>query len=291
MAVADTALSIGGEGRFGGAFDITNSTAAVESRMQLNFTVTTETDSGVQFGIFTRVRASGGANATFSGPRVSASFSGLTVSVGNVSGAIESHSAAAGGTMGYTGMSFANFGGVYATGTDLQLYTSIGGGARQRIGASYAIDGLSVGVSYQRAQPAVAGVATTATEAAVAPVAAQASSVEVAGSYTMEGFTVSAGASTGAARYQTARVAYNAGDFGVSLIGTRFSGNTHITAGGTYNLGDMGTIGAYAGQHAGANVGGVSYRYGLGGGATIGAGIERVATGDNKAEVGVAFSF
>ena len=271
MAVADTAVSIGGEGRFGGAFDITNSTATVESRMQLNFNVTTETDDGIQFGIFTRVRASGGAEGTFSGPRVSASFSGFTVSVGNVSGAIESHSAAAGGTMGYTGMSFANFGGVYS-GSNLMRYHSIGGlqagGSAERIGVSYAIDGLSVGATYERGQTA-----------------------ELAASYTMEGFTVSAGASNAAGSYRTARVAYDAGDFGVSLIGTQFGGDTYITAGGTYNMGDMGTIGAYAGQHAGANVGGLSYRYSLGGGATIGAGIERAVTGGNNAEIGVAFSF
>ena len=185
-----------------------------------------------------------------------------------MSGAIEAHSGSVAGGFGYTGASFAAFGGIYAAGTELQLYDSFGGGRAEMIGASYAIDGFSIGVTHQRD-----------------------GDTEVAATYTMDGITVSAGASNSDAKYRTARIAYDAGDFTVGLIGTRFGGENLITVGGSYNLGDMGTIGAYAGEHAGTNVGGLSYRYSLGGGATIGAAIERLSTGADRAEAGVIFSF
>jgi len=148
------------------------------------------------------------------------------------------------------------------------LYDSFGGGRAEMIGASYALDGFSVGVTYERDGDA-----------------------EIAATYTMDGFTISAGASNGDAEYRTVRVGYAAGDFTVGLIGTQYGGNDLITVGGSYNLGDMGTFGAYAGDHAGNTVGGVSYRYSLGGGATIGAAIERLSNGNDSAEAGVVFSF
>lgn len=247
------------------AADRTNN---IESRVNLNFSATTETDGGVSLSYFARVRTNNAQAGTFNGHRLSASFSGLTATVGNMSGAVEAHSGSVVGGFGYTGGSFASFGGIYSGGNDLVWYASNGGGLGQMVGLSYAISGFSVGVTHQKD-----------------------GDTEVAATYSMDGLTISAGASNADAEYRTVRVGYNAGDFTVGLIGTQFDGNDLITVGGSYNMSDIGTFGAYAGDHAGDTVGGVSYRHSLGGGATLGVAIERLANGTDRAEAGVVFNF
>jgi len=240
----------------------------IESRVNLNFSASTETDGGVKLSVFSRVRTNNAQAGTFNAHRISASVSGLTATVGNMSGAIEANSGSVTGGFGYTGGSFASFGGVYSAGTDLDLYASNGAGVGQMAGLSYAMGGLTVGVTHQRD-----------------------GDTEVAATYTMDGLTVSAGASDSASEYRTVRVGYNAGDFTVGVIATQFAGDNLVTVGGSYSMSDVGTFGAYFGDHAGDNVAGVSYRHSLGGGATFGVGIERLANGTDRAEAGVVFSF
>jgi len=214
------------------------------------------------------VRTNNAQEGTFSAHRISASVSGVTATVGNMSGAIEANAGSVTGGFGYTGGSFASFGGVYSAGNNLDLYASNGAGVGQMVGLSYAMSGLTVGVTHQRN-----------------------GDTEIAATYTMDGLTVSAGASDAASEYRTVRVGYNAGDFTVGVIGTQFGGDNLVTVGGSYTMSDVGTVGAYFGDHAGDNVAGVSYRHSLGGGATFGVGIERLANGTDRAEAGVVFNF
>jgi len=171
------------------------------------------------------------------------------------------------GAFGYTGGTFQTWGGLYAGGTGLNLYDSFGGGAAQNVGASYRMGDVQVGVSHVRG-----------------------GSTEVAAQAKFDAFTVAAGFSNAAARFRTISATYNGGSWAANVILTQFNTNNYVTVAGRADLGG-GTAAAYVGRHASNTVYGVSYRYGLGGGATLGGALDRTAGGANRAELGVVFSF
>ena len=82
---------------------------------------------------------------------------------------------------------------------------------------------------------------------------------------------------------------YNGGNWGVGAIASRVLGGTSWALSGTANLGG-GTLYGYVGENGGLNAYGLSYGYGLGGGATLTVGGERIG-GATVASLGVAFNF
>lgn len=130
VAAAD--VTFGGLGRFGVLY---NDTAADEwsltSRFRLIVTATAESDNGLAFGAQIRYQADGHemsqgtqhdyrANAGFNTPRFWVTSNGFTVSVGQTLGAIENMPNMYTGSIGLTGLGFANV--VYNFGAD--AYTS-----------------------------------------------------------------------------------------------------------------------------------------------------------------------
>ncbi len=120
--------------------------------------------------------------------------------------------------------------------------------------------------------------------------------VEIGARARFDAITVAAGyqsARGGTARVATASAHYNAGDWGVAVLVARIADgapavnngsiSAHVALGG-------GDLYGYVGRTAGSNALGISYAYGLGGGARVVAGGERVG-GRNTASIGVVFRF
>ena len=283
MAAAQ-GLSIGGMGRMG--VNYTSGAATqwnMERRLDLNFSVTVQADHGLTFGAFTRVRTNDEQAGTFNSFNAYVENSGLRLTFGNQAGAIEGFGVTGAAPIGYTGGTFAQFGGLYSADTGLNLYAHGPASTTAPISPSTTAP-ISSG------NPQMIGLRYSAGDFTVAATHTRNGHTELAGSARFDAVTVAAGYANNAERYRTASVAYNAGDFTVGGIVTRFSGDNLYTLNGSVQFGG-GTGGAYVGQHAGANVGGISYRYNLGGGAMIGAALERTAGGANRAELGVMFNF
>lgn len=286
-------LSIGGDARMGVQWNDAGwggglGNWRMESRVNLNFAATVQGDHGLSFGMFSRVRTDNAwqrravgdidfpgedfddtltTSGDFSGHNVWVEASGLRLTFGNTSGPIEAFGVAGAVPMGYTGGTFQQFGGLYTANAGAYLFDSFGPGTAQLASATYSMGDYRVGIARARG-----------------------GHTEVAGQASFDAFTIAAGWANNAARYRTVSAAYNAGDWGASAIWARTFGNDYFTLGGRVDVGG-GTASAYIGQHNSNNVGGISYRYGLGGGATLGANLERVQTGANRAELGVIFSF
>ncbi|MCC5989691.1 MAG: porin [Pararhodobacter sp.] len=266
------ALNIGGDARMGvqyrsGGWGGGLGDWRMERRVNLNFAATVQGDHGLSFGMFTRVRWDDGMVGDFNGNNVWVEASGLRLTFGNQAGPIEAFGITGAVPMGYTGGTFQQFGGHYTGGAGSYNIDSFGAGMSQLAGVTYSMGDYRVGIARARG-----------------------GHTEVAGQASFDAFTVAAGWANNAARYRTISASYNAGDWGASAIYSRIFGNDFFTLGGRVDVGG-GTASAYVGQHNSMNVGGISYRYGLGGGATIGANLERVAGGENRAELGVIFSF
>lgn len=315
-------LSIGGEGRMGiihtnagpsGGFwvpFVPASTSTVqENRFQLNFTATAQADHGLSFGAFSRVRITNGATGVFSGSRVWVEASGLRLTFGNQDGAL----VGAGVAMGYLGGCGIGYVGGHLCGDSAgllgvsQLFASTAGGAPDRMRLDYTMGDFRIAISHDR------GFGGTSR------------STEVGVRYTFDAFTVAAGyrpatatgqtvlgVLTSTPRVITASAAYNGGSWGVraivARIGTLTTGNVQASAelgGGTLygyvgrtrvQTGVLGFPGAWVAGTAPAA--GINYRYGLGGGAAITAGVEHVGRNNvvqnartTVASVGVTFNF
>jgi outer membrane protein OmpU len=88
VAVADVKVS--GYGRFGAMYDDATKDTTTRSRLRLQFDASTETDGGLTLAVRQRFQAEENAvNAGGNGARFSASAGGLTVAMGNITGAIE----------------------------------------------------------------------------------------------------------------------------------------------------------------------------------------------------------
>ena len=264
-------LSIGGDARMGVQYLSTGwggglGTWRMESRTNLNFSATVEADHGLTFGMFSRVRRDDAMVGDFNGHNVWVEAMGLRLTFGNISGPAESFGVTGSVPMGYSGGTFAQFGGLYS-GAGTYNIDSFGGGPAQTAMLSYTMGDIRVAAARSRG-----------------------GHTEVAGQAGFDGFTVAGAWANNAQRFRTLSASYNAGDFTVGGIYSRINGNDLLTLTGSAQLGG-GTASAYIGEHQGNTVGGVSYRYGLGGGATIGGALERTTAGANRAELGVIFSF
>lgn len=263
-------VSITGTGRMGimganaGAGWVWN----LENRMTLNFTATVEADHGLTFGAWMRARNGSGTSNGFSGSRVWVEANNLRLTFGNTDGAVRG----AGTAFGYAGGCGIGYEGGQQCGDSLGLLpvthgqNSTGGIADQRVRIDYSFGDTRVALSHDRF----------------------ANTTEIGVRSSFNAFTVAAGYMTIADIY-TISAAYNGGSWNVGAMIAANSVATNWQINGSVELGG-GTAYAYVGEVFGANAYGVNYAYGLGGGANLVAGAERVG-GLTTASIGVNFSF
>ena len=152
MAAAD--VSFGGYARYG--VDYNDGRAAeetrIESRFRLIVTATTESDNGLNFGAQMRYQANE-AGSTYSGtsgfnnPRFWVSTGGLEVSLGHVQGAFEFMPGIYAGSVGLTGLGYANVAYNYAA----DFYTS-GAQGREGFDIKYSAGDFSAHLSHSLEQ-------------------------------------------------------------------------------------------------------------------------------------------
>jgi len=270
-AVANAqAVSIGGEGRMGimGIDTGAGWTWAQENRLQFNFSVSVEADHGLTFGAFSRARMTNGATGVFSGSRVWVESNGLRLTFGNTDGAVRG----AGVAFGYLGGCGVGYEGGQQCGDSMGLlgvthgFASTGGGAASRVRVDYSMGSTRVAVSHDRGGDTEIGARTS-----------------------FDAWTVAIGYTTFGVNVTTASVAYNGGSWSAGVGLATGGGTTNYVLQGSANVGG-GSLYGYVGRVFGANSYGLNYGYGLGGGATLSVGAERVGA-VTTASVGVAFGF
>lgn len=282
------ALNITGHGRMGILYDSTGlwgaSNYRQENRLQFNFNVAVEGDHGLTFGAYSRARISNASIGVFSGSRVWVEASGLRLTFGNQDGAIQTAGLVGAVSIGYTGGTFA--GGSAGMWIYPQAFSSTGTGAPHRASVSYSMGDVTAMLSYDRAgtygvgTPAVTELGVNGTFGAFSAAVGYASSV--------------AGAAN--SRIVTVSGAYNGGSWTVgAIVADLQTLGTNYALTGTAQLGG-GTARAYIGRYIdGApatsdNAWGLAYHYGLGGGASVAGGVERI-NGVTTGNVGVVFNF
>jgi outer membrane protein OmpU len=284
--VAYAEVSISGNARMGLQYNSAPAAGIAKTTMEKRFTLTvsgsTETDSGVSVGAEMNLRDNeDNTGALISGARVHLKASGVELAMGNIYGAIESmpgvYSASAGLTgLGWGGMAV-NTGVKGSFGWD--AYSSSGDGA-EGIEAIYSAGSFSGHLSYSSDE--LGGRATTAKRAAAY------------GSYTMGDWTVAVGMQDSSVNTQDKTiitVGGKVGDFGVGFAAADNDGERKIALNGSATFGAT-TISAYVADEESAtdNPLGLGVAYDLGGAKVVG-GVARTATGTNRADLGVSFSF
>lgn len=330
VAANAQAVRIGGEGRMGILYEtvsaggVSANNWAQENRLQLNFSVSVEADHGLSFGAFTRARITNGAVGVFSGSRVWVEASNFRLTFGNVDGAIRgagvSHGDAGGCGVGYVGGHYCGdtaglVGGIAGLGLvpvvtansviqvgQTQGFASTGGGHPAMARIDYSFGDTRLAISTQRNGSTEFGIRTRFDAFTVA--LGYSNRANATGLVGGNGVTVQLPGNVIALSGH-----YNGGTWGVGLLAVRVSysglfsplNHTNYSLSGNVELGG-GNLYAYVGRvhHAGFagripfNTAGISYGYGLGGGATLTAGLERFSGGGvtaTSASVGVAFNF
>ncbi|MCB1360977.1 MAG: porin [Rhodobacteraceae bacterium] len=309
VAANAQAFNVTGEGRMGLRYNNSAAWAAanagsaymVENRLTLNFNVAVEADHGLSFGAFTRARMQmgGGApavyasnqTAMFSGSRVWVEANGLRLTFGNQDGAIVQ----AGVAYGYAGGCGVGYVGGELCGDTAglfpvaQLFNSVGPSGPQMVALTYNMGDIRFALSNGRGASTELGIRGSFDAFTVAL-----------------GYTNNRGAS-GNANYVLSGQ-YNGGSWTVGALVAKVDDVTN-TAGATVTTWNLrgtvalggGNLYGYVGRTVTAATAaastdpsyGLSYGYGLGGGATLTVGAERIggATNTTAASVGVAFTF
>ncbi|MEZ5750998.1 MAG: porin [Paracoccaceae bacterium] len=272
------AVRITGEGRMGIQYSSAGfggSNYRQENRLTLNFNVSVEADHGLTFGAWSRARMQVAGLGTaqqgvFSGSRVWVEANGLRLTFGNQDGAFRqagvSHGYAGGCGVGYeAGQSCGDDAGLLAV---TQAQNSTGSDNEPMTQINYSMGDTRVALSYARGGATEFGVRSR-----------------------FDAFTVALGYTSAGAGSYALSGHYNGGSWGAGLVVARINGGaaTNYSLSGNVALGG-GNAYAYIGRVAGNNNYGLSYGYGLGGGATLTVGAERAA-GTTTASVGVAFNF
>ncbi len=299
-AVAEAqAVRITGQARMGLNYDsfgyaIWGSNWRTENRLRLNFTVSVQGDHGLSFGAFTRAQMQSAnppvATGVFSGSRVWVEASGLRLTFGNQDGAIQQFGYVGGQFVGYTGGTF--LGGSAGNAIVPQAFDSTGGGY-PRIGLQYTFGDTVIALSHDRQH--TAGGVSSATEIAVRS-RFDAFSVAIGYANRTNSGTATVPVYLPGSSWATASVAYNGGTWTVGLIVSRLEGrSTNYSLTGSAQLGG-GTLNGYVGRYDDGillttnTVYGLGYAYGLGGGASLSAGVERT-NGRTQGTFGVVFNF
>jgi outer membrane protein OmpU len=277
FAAADVTLS--GGARFGVVYNdalATNKTQ-VHNRMTININGSVETDTGVEFFGYMRVRGGNQGNGTtvntqIGAPRVGAKIGGLTVAVGNINGAIDSTAGVYSGSVGLTGLGYSN---VVVGGYD--GYSSTGGGSNG-VEVIYSMNGLGMHLSHTGQ---AAGDRTA-----------------LALTYAFGDWKVALGhqsADLAAEEFTMVRVDGSIGDV---TVGAAFASND-VTVGDKIRINAGFKVGAgtsIALFVTDTDLVGADTAYGLGfthslGGATLAGGVVETAAGNTVADLGVRFNF
>lgn len=261
------AVTIHGQGRMGVTYN--GAAWSMEHRLRLYIGVAVEGDHGLSFGAYTRVQASGTAAGTLSASRVWVEASGLRLTFGNQDGAIASTMVGYRG-IGYTGGTF--------NGSSAGIYVAAAGAVHQFASAG-AIPANIASIRYTMGSTTVMLSHDVGGHS------------EIGVSAEFGAFTVAAGYGNGAGANQVTTVSgtYNGGSWGAGLIIARIGPDTNYTLAGNVALGG-GTLNGYVGRVTTLNAYGLSYGYGLGGGATFAAGAERIGA-TTTGSIGVVFNF
>jgi len=276
-----------------------------EHRLRLNINVAVDGDHGLRFGAFTRAQMASGNNqinsdGVFSGANVFVESNGLRLTFGNQDGAIASIGYTGNRGIGYTGGTFGgNFG--YLIGSGIHELESTAGERNGLASLRYTMGDLSVMVS---------------SNDHFTNTAPNQRHTEVAVRYRYDAMTFALGATSGipttgaAGNIRTVSANYNGGGWQAGLMYTRVARNnaaTGVSLTGSFDLAG-GTLNGYVARRSATGLSatdmGVGYAYGLGGGASISAGVERngaggpamgtipaLATARTRAEVGIVFNF
>lgn len=296
MAAADVKLS--GYGRFGVRY-MERATAqdetGITSRFRLNIDGSTTADNGVTFGARVRVQGSTsdatptGFNANtpgFNGARFYAMANGLTVAAGNVLGALDSMPNLYTGSVGLTGLSYANV----VTNLDDHGYTSTGAGANG-IEVIYSADMYTIHASYNDTN------------------ANSNERFEIAGSANFQGWTVALGYQDSNAADDVEFIAIVGGEVGPATVAVAYAQDYNdwesITISADVEVAAATSIQAYYNYDeesqttnaAGANFAatdndsyGIGFVHDLGGGASLRGGVASLQ-GAMQADLGVLFNF
>ena len=268
---ASAEIAMKGYARFGAQYsEGAADEVTVDQRMNVDLTGTGASDNGLSFSAKVRLRAeeagAAGSVMTINGARYSVSASGMELAVGNIYGAVDSMPGLYAGSVGLTGLGYAN---VVSNWTG-QSYSSRGAGVNG-VELMYSVGDLSLHLS------TVDGGHT-----------------EVAVAYAMGGVNVAVGTSDAGANAEwVATVGTTVGGVGVGLAAASNAGDTALTLSGSFSAGAATTVTAYISNdesEADASAYGIGVVHNLGGGASIRGGFANVH-GTNKADLGVQFSF
>jgi outer membrane protein OmpU len=277
-------------------YDKNASTTQIEKRMTIDMVGTTETSSGITFGAKLRIRSNEPtAGQGIAGARVYMQTSGFELAMGNIDGAIESMPNLYSPSVGLTGLGWNGLvsnvvgadGLTGAADTDgykyfnWDSYSSTGNGA-EGIEAIYSAGAFTGHVSYS--EPTLSSGASAQKRAAAY------------GAYTMNDWTVALGvqkSSIAAEDKVVLTVGGNVGDYGVGIGFADYDGVKKVALNGSATFGAT-TVSAFVADED--SVGATDLSIGLGasydlGGAKVVGGVERGATGNTRADLGVSFSF
>ncbi|OWU86139.1 hypothetical protein ATO6_04590 [Oceanicola sp. 22II-s10i] len=300
-------VNFSGFGRFGLVYSDPNGGAnsgkvAMHSRLQFDIEASTTSDQGIKFGAKFRTRptvnsnffrngvlVTRAANTTATGagwnaPQFYVSANGLTVRVGNVLGAFDSMPNLYHGSIGLTGMSFANvptLGGVLTH--DNLSYSSGGGGLAQGKEVEYSNGMYGVMLTHGY-------VGTT-------------SKTQITGNVEFNGWTFAAGYQDNAVGPETEWLATLGGNIGPASVAAKVADNgtdgMFYVLSGSFSVNTATSVQAYVSideNNTNTSVAGNQTNFGLGfihnlgGGASVRGGVER-AYGGTKADLGVRFNF
>lgn len=279
VAAADVAIS--GNARMGLQYDksAVNKTT-IEKRMTINIDATTESSSGITFGARLRIRSNEGALAGGNGARVFLQTNGFELAMGNINGAIDSMPGIYDSEVGLTALADAGVVvNTVAHGFVYDGYSSNGIGA-EGVEAIYTAGAFTGHISYS--EPGLSnGVVANKHAAAY-------------GAYTFNDWTVALGAQKSSDSTEdlvVLTVGGKIGDYGVGFAAADNDGTAKIALNGSATFGATTVNGFIADDESGSELAlGLGVTYDLGGAAVMG-GVERDATGNTRADLGVSFSF
>ena len=323
------AVTIGGEGRMGILWEETRvgglsaSDWAQENRLVLHFNVAVQADHGLTFGAYSRVQINNGSTGRFSGSNVFVEASNLRLSFGNLDGAIIN----AGVAGGYPGCGVGYIGGHYCgdsaglvglftlglspvpttnaviTAFQAQEFDYTGGGHPAMARLDYSFGDTRVSLSHQRGGSTELGVSTSFDAITLAlGYSNRANLTGLDGALNAVALVLPGNVITVSGHYDggtwgvraiVARVSYSGALSPFNHTNYALSANLEIGGGNLYMYGGRVFHAGFAGRIP-FTTAGFSYGYGLGGGATLTAGLERIAGGNvtwTSASVGVAFNF
>ena len=245
----------------------------ITSRLRLNIAASTESDSGVTFGMSVRVQQDEGNTNSFNAARFYAKSGGLELGVGNIYGAIDSMAGLYSGSVGLTGLGWGN------------VVSNFGSLAYSSGGAGSAGTKEAAEVIYSMGDYGV-HVATDGTD------------TEYAVSATMSGWTVALAASDTDTAANAEWVATVGGKIGGVTVGLAtaeaVNGNSSTTLSAAFDVAAGTSVTVYYNDDEANTIEeksyGLGFVHGLGGGTSLRGGI--VSVNDRTlADFGVLFNF